>query len=143
MNRIQTLLLVAASALALGVPGRSRPRVIAADGGVAVSHAQDATFAPATITLGEKIFQGKAAGGLCFSCHGPNAKGTKGIAPNLTDATWLHSDGSYPAIVSTIEAGVPKPKEAAAPMPPMGGAHLTTEQVHAVAAYVYSLRAKK
>ncbi len=104
---------------------------------------QDTSFSAATLALGEKIFQGKAAGGLCFSCHGPAAKGTKGLAPNLTDATWLHGDGSYNFIVSTIESGVPKPKEAAAPMPPKGGAMLTTEQVRAVAAYVYSLRGKK
>lgn len=104
---------------------------------------QDTTFAPATIALGEKIFQGKAAGGLCFSCHGMNAKGTKGLAPNLTDATWLHGDGSYEFIVKTVEAGVAKPKEAAAPMPPKGGGNLTPEQVRAVAAYVYSLRGKK
>lgn len=105
--------------------------------------AQDTTFSPAMLALGEKIFQGKTAGGLCFSCHGPAGKGTKGLAPNLTDATWLHGDGSYNFIVSTVEAGVPRPKEAAAPMPPKGGAMLTPDQVRAVAAYVYSLRSKK
>lgn len=113
------------------------------DGPVRGPIVQDTAFAPAVIALGEKIFLGKAAGGLCFSCHGTNAKGTKGIAPNLTDATWLHGDGSYAFIVSTIETGVPKPKEAAAPMPPKGGAALSPEQVHAVAAYVYSLRTRK
>ncbi|MFN8574807.1 MAG: c-type cytochrome [Gemmatimonadaceae bacterium] len=104
---------------------------------------QDTTITPAMLALGEKIFQGRAAGGLCFSCHGSAGKGTKGLAPNLTDATWLHGDGSYNFIVSTIQTGVPKPKEAAAPMPPKGGAVLTDEQVRAVAAYVYSLRNKK
>jgi hypothetical protein len=34
---------------------------------------------------------------------------------------------------------VPYPKQHAAPMPPMGGASLTPQQVCAVAAYVYSL----
>jgi cytochrome c oxidase cbb3-type subunit 3 len=110
---------------------------------VAVAAPQDTTFAPATVALGEKIFQGRAAGGICFSCHGANAKGTKGLAPNLTDAVWLHGDGSYSSIVSTIETGVLKPKESAAPMPPKGGGKLSTEQLHAVAAYVYSLRTKK
>lgn len=103
----------------------------------------DTVFPPAVIALGEKIFTGKAAGGLCFSCHGLNAKGTKGIAPSLVDDKWLHGDGSYLSIVAVIEAGVPKPKESPAPMPPKGGAVLNAEQVHAVAAYVYSLRASK
>ena len=139
MNRFQLLLLLVPG-LALGVPRRSPHRRIPLDGSVAVSFAQDTTFAPDIIALGGTIFQGKTAGGLCFSCHGANAKGTKGIAPNLTDDTWLHGDGSFPFIVSTILTGVPKPKEAAVPMPPKGGALLSPEQVHAVAAYVYTLR---
>lgn len=100
----------------------------------------DTVFSAEVLALGEKIFHGKAAGGLCFSCHGANAKGMKKIAPDLTDATWIHGDGSYAFIVSTVEQGVPKPKDAAAPMPPKGGANLTTDQVHAVAAYVWNLR---
>lgn len=100
----------------------------------------DTVFSAEVLALGEKIFHGKAAGGLCFSCHGANAKGMKKIAPDLTDATWIHGDGSYAFIVSTVEQGVPKPKDAAAPMPPKGGANLTADQVHAVAAYVWNLR---
>ncbi len=143
MNRIQMLLLVSASGLALGALGQSQYRAVPAVPGVVISRPQDTTFAPATIALGEKIFHGRAAGGLCFSCHGASAKGTKGLAPNLTDATWLHGDGSFLFLVTTIEQGIPKPKEAGAPMPPKGGARLSTEQVHAVAAYVYSLRRTK
>ena len=60
-------------------------------------------------------------------------------ARTLNDKEWLHSDGSLPAIVKTIKAGVPKPTKAPAPMPPMGGAALSDDQVNAVAAYVYSL----
>lgn len=62
-----------------------------------------------------------------------------GLAPDLTDDKWLHGDGSYEFIVATVTTGVPKPKQAMAPMPPKGGASLTDDQVHAVAAYVYSL----
>jgi hypothetical protein len=51
----------------------------------------------------------------------------------------LHGDGSYAFIISTVEKGVPKPKEAIAPMLPKGGARLSVDQVRAVAAYVYSL----
>lgn len=103
--------------------------------------AQEVT--PATVAEGKAIFEGKQAGALCFSCHGMNARGTPGLAPDLTDATWLHGDGSMTFLRQLITAGVPKPKEAVAPMPPMGGANLKADQVHAVAAYVFSLSRKR
>jgi cytochrome c len=61
------------------------------------------------------------------------------LGPNLTDTQWLWGDGSYRAIAKTIAAGVPEPKVYRAPMPPMGGAELTPDQVSAVAAYVWGL----
>jgi mono/diheme cytochrome c family protein len=91
------------------------------------------------IALGDSIFHGTAGGGICFTCHGPDAKGIQGLGPDLTDATWLHGDGSLQFIQNTVRTGVATPKEAAAPMPPMGGATLTPDQVNAVSAYVYSL----
>ncbi|MEA3246990.1 MAG: c-type cytochrome [Gemmatimonadota bacterium] len=100
-------------------------------------------FTPGQLALGDSIFRGKAAGGLCFTCHQPNAKGLPGIAPDLTDDKWLHGDGSYEFIVATVTKGVPKPKQAVAPMLPKGGAGLSEAQVRAVAAYVYSLRNAK
>ena len=90
------------------------------------------------VALGDSIFHGQAAGGACFTCHGQDAKGTP-LAPDLTDQQWLNGDGSLQFIISTVTNGVPKPKQHQAPMPPMGGASLTPEQVRAVAAYVYSL----
>lgn len=114
---------------------------LAAAGGAAM--AADTTFAPAVVALGDSIFHGQVAGAICFTCHGPAAKGTPGLAPDLTDAKWLHGDGSYAFIVKTVTAGVPKPKEAIAPMLPMGGAKLSPNQINAVAAYVYSLRNAK
>lgn len=101
--------------------------------------AQDSSVTPAVLTLGENVFKGKAAGGTCFTCHQASGKGLPGLAPDLTDKTWLHGDGSLASIVSTIEKGIPKPKQAAVAMLPKGGANLTSDQVHAVAAYVYSL----
>ena len=77
-------------------------------------------------------------GATCTACHGADAKGTP-LAPNLTDTHWLWSDGSYPAIVKTITAGVPQPKQYRSPMPPLGGAQLTPDQVSAVAAYIWAL----
>jgi hypothetical protein len=93
---------------------------------------------PKSIALGDSIFHGQAGGGTCYACHGQDGKGSA-VGSNLTDAEWLHSDGSLQAIEKTIQTGVPKPTKAPAPMPPMGGASLTPEQVKAAAAYVYSL----
>jgi mono/diheme cytochrome c family protein len=98
---------------------------------------------PALVALGDSVFHGKAGGGTCFVCHGADAKGTPGLAPDLTRPKLLNGDGSYAFIVKLVQTGVPNPKEAPAPMPAMGGVNLTPEQVRAVAAYVYSLRTAK
>jgi mono/diheme cytochrome c family protein len=91
----------------------------------------------ATIADGKKIFAGP---GLCTACHGPAAKGIPGLGANLTDDTWLHSDGSYEALVAQITAGVPANKSSnGVAMPPKGGSSLSDVQVRAVAAYVWSL----
>jgi cbb3-type cytochrome c oxidase subunit III len=95
----------------------------------------------AQIAEGEKIFHGQEAGGTCTACHGQDAKGTA-MAPNLTDGEWLNGDGSLAFIEHTVTTGVPKPKSHPAPMPPMGGASLSPDQIKAVAAYVYSLSHK-
>ncbi|CAN5796363.1 hypothetical protein BH24GEM1_BH24GEM1_03530 [soil metagenome] len=93
---------------------------------------------PKLIALGDSVFHGQAGGGTCYACHGQDAKGS-GVGPNLTDGEWLNTDGSLEGITKVVQTGVPTPKKAPAPMPPMGGASLTPEQVRAVAAYVYSL----
>jgi mono/diheme cytochrome c family protein len=98
----------------------------------------DAQASIQLIALGDSIFHGQVGGGTCFACHGQDAKGSS-VGPNLTDSEWLNTDGSLEGIIKTIQSGVPKPKKAPAPMPPMGGASLTPEQVRAVAAYEYSL----
>lgn len=84
---------------------------------------------------GRAVFSGA---GTCFVCHGANAKGTA-LAPDLTDGTWLDIDGSYASIAGLVRSGVAKPKKYPAPMPARGGAALSSPQVCAVAAYVYSL----
>jgi mono/diheme cytochrome c family protein len=94
---------------------------------------------PAMLALGDSIFHGLVGGAACFGCHGPDGKGMPRLAPDLTSGTWLHSDGSFDAIMKTIETGVPQPKQAAGPMPPMGGGKLTADQLKAVAGWVYSL----
>ena len=93
---------------------------------------------PQQIALGDSIFHGQAGGGTCYACHGQDGKGSA-VGPNLTDGEWLNTDGTLAGIAKTIKDGVPTPKKAPAPMPPMGGAALTDEQVQAVAAYEHSL----
>lgn len=76
---------------------------------------------------------------VCVACHGPDAKGTP-LAPDLTDNVWLNISGrNYDEIVNLVKTGVDPAKEAPAPMPPMGGAQLTDQQVNEVAAYVMTL----
>ena len=92
---------------------------------------------PAMISEGQKVFAGP---GLCAACHGPQGKGINGLGPNLTDAEWLHTAGTYDALVAQITAGVPATKsKSGVAMPPKGGAALTDAQLRAVAAYVWSL----
>src|SRR5688500_6174518 len=87
------------------------------------------------VSQGQQIFNGT---GNCFTCHGADAKGTA-LAPNLTDQEWINIDGTHPAIVGVVKSGVPTPKTHPAPMPAMGGATLTDDQVTQVASYVWSL----
>jgi mono/diheme cytochrome c family protein len=92
----------------------------------------------AQVVLGDRIFHGHVGGAACTGCHGADGGGTP-LGPNLTNRQWLWSDGSLNGIRSTITQGVMHPKNYRAPMPPLGGAQLTSEQVSAVAAYVWAL----
>ena len=96
----------------------------------------------AMVALGDSIFHGRAGGGLCYSCHGADGKGTP-LAPPLAEGSWLTGDGSYPFIVQRVTSGMPKVAPYPGPMPPGGGAALTTDQIKAVAAYVYSISRAK
>lgn len=96
------------------------------------------SITPTEIALGDSVFHGLKGAASCQACHGPKAdQGT--VAPNLTDAEWLHSDGSFEGIYNTIKSGVMAPKKFSGVMPPFGGAPLDAAQHRAVAAYVYSL----
>ncbi len=90
------------------------------------------------VALGNRIYHGEVGGAACAGCHGSTAKGTP-LGPDLTDQKWLWSDGSYPGIAKTITDGVTQPKESRNPMPPLGGAQITTDQVNALAAYVWAI----
>lgn len=91
--------------------------------------------APAFAQGGGIIFKGK---GNCFTCHGAEGKGTP-LGPNLTDTVWLNIDGSQAQIEQVVRTGVPKPKQYPAPMPPMGGAKLSAQEISAVAHHVLML----
>ena len=90
-----------------------------------------------TVVLGDRIYHGEF-GAPCMGCHGTNGTGSP-LAPNLASGTWMWSDGSVAGIGATITRGVEQPKKFPNPMPAMGGARLTPEQVNAVAAYVWTL----
>jgi mono/diheme cytochrome c family protein len=90
------------------------------------------------IAQGEKVFHGP---GNCYACHGTNGQGA--VGPNLSDAEWLHSKGSFEEIVVQVTNGVPKEEsKSGIPMPPKGGGSISDDDVKAVAAYVYSLSHK-
>ena len=133
-------------------PSASYPAgdIVNADGKPLVSTGQDEAAAnkaslpvPAGATremveLGDRIYHGQVGGASCTGCHGSSGSGSP-LGPDLTDNKWLWSDGSYAGIARTITDGVMQPKEYRSPMPPMGGAQLTAEQVSALAAYVWGL----
>ena len=67
----------------------------------------------------------------CAACHGPDGKGTVGLAPNLTDKVWLYSS-SEETIVETITKGRTNRM-------PAFGEFLGDAKVHLLTAYVYGL----
>src|SRR5580692_692449 len=90
------------------------------------------------VALGERIYRGQVGGAACTGCHGGSGEGSP-LGPPLTGKKWLWSDGSYAGIAKTITDGVSQPKQYRSPMPPMGGAQLTPDQVSALAAYVWGV----
>jgi glucose/arabinose dehydrogenase len=93
---------------------------------------------PAMVARGNRVYHGLDGGATCTGCHGADAKGTT-LGPDLTPNKWLWSNGTYAGIAATIAQGVAQPKQYRAPMPAMGGAQLSSDQVMAVAAYVWAL----
>jgi len=67
----------------------------------------------------------------CAACHGAEGKGNVGLAPNLTDKTWLYGS-SEATITETITKGRQNHM-------PAFGDFLGEAKVHLLAAYVYGL----
>ncbi len=75
---------------------------------------------------------GKAKFVVCAACHGPDGKGNQALgAPNLTDKIWLHGwgEGAVAAMINQGKTNV---------MPGFGD-RLSAQQIHVLAAYVWSL----
>ena len=69
---------------------------------------------------------------VCAACHGPEGKGNPALgAPNLTDKVWLHGWGEA-TVVAMINGGKTN-------IMPSFGERLSAEQIHVLAAYVWSL----
>ncbi len=90
------------------------------------------------VALGGRIYHGQVGGAPCAACHGATGGGTP-LGSDLTKKEWLWSDSSWKGLAKTIADGIPVPKHYRSPMPAMGGAQLNSEQVDAVAAYVWAL----
>lgn len=92
------------------------------------------------VTVGSEIFNN----GPCVHCHAVAGHGTGRLAPNLSDAEWLHSEGDFKGILHTIFWGVQKDQfKALTPrkfeMNPKGNLNLDKEQIASLAAYVWTL----
>jgi mono/diheme cytochrome c family protein len=111
-----------------------------APGGEESAPAAEVALAPgvtqAQFDRGAQLFTGS---GGCMACHGMDGGGSQ-LGPDLTDAEWLHVDAPEADVIAqVIRDGVAEPIEYPAPMPPMGGASLSADQVEALAAYVASI----
>ena len=93
---------------------------------------------PSMVALGNRVYHGQVGGATCTGCHGADAKGSP-LGPDLTANKWLWSNGSYAGIAATVAGGVAQPKNYRSPMPAMGGAQLSSDQVMAVSAYIWAL----
>ena len=75
---------------------------------------------------------GKFKFGACAACHGADGKGNQALgAPNLSDKVWLHGWGEA-AIVAMVNVGKTN-------VMPSFEHRLSAEQIHVLAAYVWSL----
>ena len=75
---------------------------------------------------------GKLKFATCAACHGADGKGNQAIgAPNLTDKVWLHGWGEE-AVIAMVNNGKTN-------VMPAFEARLSPEQIHVLAAYVWTL----
>lgn len=82
---------------------------------------------PARVAKGEALYKVNP----CVGCHGPEAKGAIGVAPNLTDKVWLYGS-SEAEIIKGITGGHVNRM-------PAWGDFLGDAKIHLLTAYVYGL----
>ena len=94
----------------------------------------------------ERVLAGSALfnGGTCLFCHAIAGRGSGRVAPDLSDAEWLHSEGDFDGIQQTIFWGVKKEDfKAMTPrrwaMNPQGGMNVDFQQLKELAAYVWTI----
>jgi cbb3-type cytochrome c oxidase subunit III len=136
-RRIRRITGAAAMGLVLVMPGCATTETPASISASTLVPTSPAGATTALIAAGDTLFHENS----CIACHGEDAEGTS-VAPNLADATWLTGDGSIGAITKIIREGVDEPKQFRSPMPAMGGADLSPDDIQAVAAYVWSISHK-
>lgn len=90
------------------------------------------------IQTGEQLFNE----GTCFRCHGQGGSGGP-TGPDLTDAEFVHGEGTLEDIYEVIFWGVRR-RDLVDPtrrfqMNPTGGMELEPDEMEALAAYVWSL----
>ena len=89
------------------------------------------------VAQGKSVYSGAV---ICSSCHGPAGAGVPSLGADLTDAEWLHSDGTYEGVVKTVMEGVTaQASSSGIPMPAKGGTKISDDDANAVAAYVWTL----
>lgn len=89
----------------------------------------------AAVERGARLFVG-AQKGVCWDCHGEDARGDSAIgAPDLTDALWLSGDGSAQSIHDSIAFGL-------AGSCPAWIDTLAPATIRSLALYVYSRQAQ-
>jgi glucose/arabinose dehydrogenase/cytochrome c553 len=127
-----TLVAAQPAPLAAAAPAPAAPTAAKA------APALPAGFTAAQVALGSRIYHGEERDGTCSGCHGPDGRGSA-VGPALLGSPRLWGDGSVESIAKVVREGVAMPKTSTGAMPPLGGAPLTTADVQAVAAYVWTL----
>lgn len=123
------LILVATVALAGGIaaqdPGASPPPPV-----------RPRQVNDSVVALGREIFHGV---GGCSACHGDAGVGTDS-GPAIAQGVWMHGPDSYEGILARVVHGIPKDLSSRnTAMPMRGWQTLTDDQVHDVAAYVWTI----
>ena len=99
---------------------------------------QTAALQPGDATKGQQLFVT-----YCSACHGPDAKGIKGLGRDLTHNEWVQAltDSEFLAYVNTGRAADDPRNVSGVPMPPKGGnPALKDQEIMDIIAHVRTLQ---